>query len=70
VPSRLRGWRVLPISPGIKVRPLCARGRPVDVLVFMTAQRTGGQGWLQVAEPGGGGVSARMPWIVAGSTVV
>ena len=35
------------------------RVRPVDVLAFMTAQRTGGEGRLQVAEPGGGGVSAR-----------
>src|SRR5215468_4431087 len=35
------------------------RVRPVDVLAFMTAQRTGVEGRLQVAEPGGGGVSAR-----------
>jgi integrase/recombinase XerD len=28
------------------------RVRPVDVLAFMTAQRTGGEGRLQVAEPG------------------
>jgi integrase/recombinase XerD len=34
------------------------RVRPVDVLAFMTAQRTGGEGRLQVAERGGG-VSAR-----------
>jgi integrase len=34
------------------------RVRPVDVLAFMTAQRTGGEGRLQVAGPGGG-VSAR-----------
>ena len=34
------------------------RVRPVDVLAFMTAQRTGGDGRLQVAEAGGG-VSAR-----------
>ena len=33
------------------------RVRPVDVLAFMTAQRTGGEGRLQVAEPGGDGVS-------------
>ncbi len=33
------------------------RVRPVDVLAFMTAQRTGGEGRLQVA--GAGGVSAR-----------
>jgi integrase/recombinase XerD len=35
------------------------RVRPVDVLAFMTAQRTGGGGRLQVAEPGQAGVSAR-----------
>ncbi len=35
------------------------RVRPVDVLAFMTAQRTGGEGRLQAAGPGGGGVSAR-----------
>ena len=34
------------------------RVRPADVLGFMTAQRTGGDGRLQVAEPGAG-VSAR-----------
>src|ERR1039458_10151955 len=34
------------------------RVRPVDVLGFMTAQRTGGEGRLQVAEQGAG-VSAR-----------
>ncbi len=33
--------------------------RPVDVLAFMTAQRAGGEGRLQVAGPGAGGVSAR-----------
>ena len=32
---------------------------PVDVLAFMTTQRTGGQGRLQVAGGGAGGVSAR-----------
>jgi hypothetical protein len=35
------------------------RVRPVDVLAFMTAQRAGGEGRLQVARAGGGGVSAR-----------
>src|SRR5215469_5623274 len=35
------------------------RVRPVDVLGFMTAQRTGGDGRLQVAGAGTGGVSAR-----------
>ena len=35
------------------------RVRPVDVLAFMTAQRTGGEGRLQVAGAGAGGVSAR-----------
>ena len=33
--------------------------RPVDVLAFMTAQRTGGEGRLQIAGAGAGGVSAR-----------
>ncbi|MBO0819345.1 MAG: hypothetical protein J2P26_00690 [Nocardiopsaceae bacterium] len=33
--------------------------RAADVLAFMTAQRTGGEGRLQVAVPGAGGVSAR-----------
>jgi integrase/recombinase XerD len=35
------------------------RVRPADVLAFMTAQRAGGEGRLQVAGPGAGGVSAR-----------
>jgi hypothetical protein len=35
------------------------RVRPADVLAFMTAQRTGGGGRLQVAGEGEGGVSAR-----------
>src|SRR6266702_3080095 len=35
------------------------RVRPVDVLAFMTAQRTGGDGRLQVTGDGAGGVSAR-----------
>ena len=35
------------------------RVRPVDVLAFMTAQRAGGQGRLQIAGAGDGGVSAR-----------
>jgi integrase/recombinase XerD len=35
------------------------RVRPVDVLAFMTAQRAGGDGRLQVAGNGEGGVSAR-----------
>ena len=35
------------------------RVRPVDVLAFMTAQRAGGEGRLQVAGAGAGGVSAR-----------
>jgi len=37
------------------------RVRPVDVLAFMTAQRAGGEGRLQVAGKGEGGVSARTP---------
>ena len=35
------------------------RVRPVDVLAFMTAQRAGGEGRLQAAGAGAGGVSAR-----------
>ena len=35
------------------------RVRPVDVLAFMTVQRAGGKGRLQVAGDGTGGVSAR-----------
>jgi integrase/recombinase XerD len=35
------------------------RVRPADVLAFMTAQRTGGEGRLQVAGAGPGGVSSR-----------
>ena len=35
------------------------RVRPADVLAFMTAQRAGGEGGLQVAVKGEGGVSAR-----------
>lgn len=41
------------------VGKLPRRVRSVDVLAFMTAQRTGGDGRLQVAEPGQAGVSAR-----------
>jgi integrase/recombinase XerD len=43
-------FTVVPKSP--------RRVRPVDVLAFMTAQRAGGEGRLQLVEPGGG-VSAR-----------
>src|SRR5215472_11110786 len=35
------------------------RVRPADVLAFMTAQRAGGDGRLQVARDGGCGVTAR-----------
>jgi integrase/recombinase XerD len=35
------------------------RVSPADVLAFMTAQRTGGEGRLHLAGKGGGGVSAR-----------
>ena len=35
------------------------RVRPADVLGFMTAQRTGGEGLLQIAGSGAGGVPAR-----------
>ena len=36
------------------------RVRPVDVLAFITAQRAGGQGRLQIAGAGDGGVSAKL----------
>jgi integrase/recombinase XerD len=62
--GRCRPNTVLAVAYDLKVfftvvgKP-ARRVRPVDVLAFMTAQRSGGQGRLQVAGAGGGGVSAR-----------
>jgi site-specific recombinase XerD len=62
--GRCRPNTVLAVAYDLKVfftavgRPP-RRVRPVDVLAFMTAQRTGGEGRLQVAGAGAGGVSAR-----------
>jgi integrase/recombinase XerD len=62
--GRCRPNTVLAVAYDLKVffavvgRPP-RRVRPVDVLAFMTAQRSGGQGRLQVAGDGAGGVSAR-----------
>jgi integrase/recombinase XerD len=62
--GRCRPSRVLAVAYDLEVfftvvgRPP-RRVRPVDVLAFMTAQRAGGQGRLQVAGDGAGGVPAR-----------
>jgi integrase/recombinase XerD len=61
--GRCRPNTVLAVAYDLKVFfavvPKSARRvRPVDVLAFMTAQRAGGEGRLQLAGPGGG-VSAR-----------
>jgi integrase/recombinase XerD len=62
--GRCRPNTVLAVAYDLKVfftvvgKPV-RRVRPADVLAFMTAQRTGGDGRLQVAGAGGGGVSAR-----------
>src|SRR5580704_9355568 len=62
--GRCRPNTVLAVAYDLKVfftvvgKP-ARRVRTVDVLAFMTAQRTGGQGRLQVAGAGGGGGSAR-----------
>src|SRR4030088_2154457 len=62
--GRCRPNTVLAVAYDLKVfftavgRPP-RRGPPGDVLAFMTAQRTGGEGRLQVAGAGAGGVSAR-----------
>lgn len=62
--GRCRPNTVLAVAYDLKVfftvvgKPV-RRVRPADVLAFMTAQRTGGEGRLQVARPEGGGVSAR-----------
>jgi site-specific recombinase XerD len=62
--GRCRPNTVLAVAYDLKVfftvvRKPPRQVRPVDVLAFMTAQRTGGDGRLQVAEPGAGGVPAR-----------
>lgn len=62
--GRCRPNTVLAVAYDLKVfftvvRKTPRQVRPADVLAFMTAQRTGGEGRLQVAEPGAGGVSAR-----------
>ncbi len=62
--GRCRPNRVLAVAYDLKVfftvvaKPP-GRVRPVDVLAFMTAQRAGGDGRLQVAGDGAGGVWAR-----------
>jgi len=62
--GRCRPNTVLAVACDLKVF-FTAVGKPprrvrvADVLAFMTAQRTGGDGRLRVAEPGAGGVSAR-----------
>jgi integrase/recombinase XerD len=62
--GRCRPNTVLAVAYDLKVfftvvRKPPRRVRPVDVLAFMTAQRTGGDGRLQMAGAGTGGVSAR-----------
>ncbi len=62
--GRCRPNTVLAVAYDLKVfftvvRKPPRRVRPVDVLAFMTAQRAGGEGRLQVAEPGTAAVSAR-----------
>jgi integrase/recombinase XerD len=62
--GRCRPNTVLAVAYDLKVfftvvRKPPRQVRPVDVLAFMTAQRAGGEGRLQVAEPGASGVSAR-----------
>jgi integrase/recombinase XerD len=62
--GRCRPNTVLAVAYDLKVfftvvKKAPRRVRPVDVLAFMTAQRSGGEGRLQVADLGGGGVSAR-----------
>jgi site-specific recombinase XerD len=62
--GRCRPNTVLAVAYDLKVfctvvgKPV-RRVRPADVLAFMTAQRTGGEGRLQVAGAGAGGMSAR-----------
>jgi integrase/recombinase XerD len=62
--GRCRPNTVLAVAYDLKVfftvaKKTPRRVRPADVLAFMTAQRTGGEGRLQVAGPDAGGVSAR-----------
>jgi integrase/recombinase XerD len=62
--GRCRPNTVLAVAYDLKVFFTVAgksprRVRPADVLAFMTAQRTGGEGRLQIAGAGAGGVSAR-----------
>src|ERR1017187_8090646 len=62
--GRCRPNTVLAVAYDLKVfftvvRKSPLRVRAVDVLAFMTAQRAGGDGRLQVVGAGGGGVSAR-----------
>ena len=62
--GRCRPNTVLAVAYDLKVfftavKKTPRRVRPADVLAFMTVQRTGGDGRLQVAGPDAGGVSAR-----------
>ena len=62
--GRCRPDTVLAVAYDLKVfftvvKKTPHRVRPVDVLAFMTVQRAGGDGRLQVAGAGAGGVSAR-----------
>lgn len=64
VGGRCRPNTVLAVAYDLKVfftvvKKTPRQVRAADVLAFMTAQRTGGEGRLQVAGPGAGGVSAR-----------
>jgi integrase/recombinase XerD len=62
--GRCRPNTVLAVAYDLKVfftvvgKPV-RRVRPADVLAFITVQRIGGEGRLQVADAGAGGVSAR-----------
>jgi integrase/recombinase XerD len=62
--GRCRPNTVLAVAYDLKVfftvvRKTPRRVRAADVLAFMTAQRTGGEGRLQVADSDAAGVSAR-----------
>ena len=62
--GRCRPNTVLAVAYDLKVFFTAVKKTPrqvraADVLAFMTAQRTGGEGRLQVAGPDAGGVSAR-----------
>jgi hypothetical protein len=60
--GRCRANTVLAVAYDLKVLVTVVgkprRVRPVDMLAFMTAQRAGGKGRLQVGRDGAGGVSA------------